>query len=93
MPQKRHLAFLCVTLCSWCVCVWKALNQRVSAGGNSPSSYVAERSYGRCGGRVHGRVNLYLLSVWDPANPRTGLPFIMSCHAFSRVGSKVMLHT
>jgi len=20
MPQKRHLAFLCVTLCSWCVC-------------------------------------------------------------------------
>ena len=61
-------------------------------GGNSPSSYVAQRSYGS-GGRVHGRMNLYLLSVWDPANPRTGLPFIMSCHAFSRVGSKVMLHT
>ena len=62
-------------------------------GGNSPSSYVAQRSYGRCGGRVHGRMNLYLLSVWDPANPRTGMPFIMSCHAFSRVGNKVMLHT
>ena len=59
-------------------------------GGNSPFSYVAQRSYGRCGGRVHGRMNLYLLSVWDPANPRTGLPFIMSCHAFSRVGNKVI---
>ena len=33
-------------------------------------------------------MNLYLLSVWDPANPRTGLPFIMSCHAFSRVGEQ-----
>jgi len=36
--------------------------------GNSPFAYVAQRSYGRCGGRVHGRMNLYLLSVWDPAN-------------------------
>ena len=60
----------------------------VKAGGNSPSSYVAQRSYGRCGGRVHGCMSLYLLSVWYPANPRTGLPFIMSCHAFSRVGEQ-----
>ena len=29
-------------------------------GGNSPSSYVAQRSYGRCGGWVHGSMNLYL---------------------------------
>ena len=58
----------------------------VKAGGNSPSSYVAQRSYGRCGGRVHGRMNLCLLSVWDPANPRTGLPFIMSCHVMRFLG-------
>ena len=31
-------------------------------GGNSPSSHVAQRSYGRCGGRAHGRMNLYLQS-------------------------------
>ena len=29
-------------------------------GGNSPSSYVAQWSYGRCGGWVHGRMHLYL---------------------------------
>ena len=75
------------------LCVESPESKGISRGGNSPSSYVAQRSYGRCGGRVHGRMNQYLLSVWDPANPRTGLPFIMSCHAFSRVGSKVMLHT
>ena len=75
-----------------CVC-GKPWIKGYQQGGNSPSSYVAQRSYGRCGGRVHGRMNLYLLSVWDPANPRTGLPLIMSCHAFSRVGNKVMLHT
>ena len=56
--------------------------------GNSPFAYVAQRSYGRCGGRVHGRMNLFLLSVRDPANPRTGLPFIMSCHAFSKVSEQ-----
>ena len=33
-------------------------------------------------------MSLYLLSVWDPANPRTGLPFIMSCHAFSKVSEQ-----
>ena len=78
-----------------CVCVESPESKGISRGPGQPmNAYVlAERSYGRCGGRVHGRMNLYLLSVWDPANPRTGLPFIMSCHAFSRVGSKVMLHT
>ena len=44
-------------------------------------------------------MNLYLLFVWDPewdpANqePAHRLPFVISWHAFSRVGSKVMLHT
>ena len=33
-------------------------------------------------------MNLFLLSVRDPANPRTGLPFIMSCHAFSKVSEQ-----
>ena len=68
------------------VCVWETLNQRVKQGGNTPFSYVARRSYGRCGGRVRGCMNLYLLSVWDPANPKTGLPFIMSCHVMHFLG-------
>ena len=93
-PKKAPRLFVCHPLLLVCVCVCgKPWIKGYQQGGNSPSSYVAQRSYGRCGGRVHGRMNLYLLSVWDPANPRTGLPFIMSCHAFSRVGSKVVLHT
>ena len=36
-------------------------------------------------------MNLYLLSVWDPAKPRTGLPFFMSCHVFSKVGEQVQV--
>ena len=33
-------------------------------GGSSPSSYAAQRSYGRCGGWVHGRMNLYLQYIY-----------------------------
>ena len=52
-----------------CVCVshsvtksqTKRPNIKNKQGGNGPSSYVAQRSYGRCGGRAHGRMNLYLL--------------------------------
>jgi hypothetical protein len=89
---ETHVILKCSKPWFFLVCVENP-QSKGQQGGNSPFSYVAQRSYGRCGGRVHGRMNLYLLSVWDPANPRTGLPFIMSCHAFSRVGNKVMLHT
>ena len=41
-------------------------------GGNSPSSYVAQRSYGRCGGWVHGRMNPYLLSIYIYIIPPLG---------------------
>ena len=70
-----------------CVC-GKPWIKGYKQGVNSPSSYVAPWSYGRCGGRVHGRMNLYPLSVWDPATWRSGLPFIISCHAFSKVGEQ-----
>ena len=78
-----------VRSCVWksCVC-GKPWIKGCKQGGNSPSSYVSQRSYGRCGGRAHGRMNLYLLFVcdpeWDPANPRTGSPFAV-CHIMACV--------
>ena len=38
-------------------------------GGSSPSSYAAQRSYGRCGGWVHGRMNLYLHNIYNIVPP------------------------
>ena len=70
-----------------CVC-GKPWIKGYKQGVNSPFSYVAPWSYGRCGGRGHGRMNLYPLSVWDPAKWRSGLPFIISRHAFSKVGEQ-----
>ena len=76
--RKKRLRFFC---CTWLgtknkhVCVCHTLSLRVKrhwntskqAGGNGPSSYIAQRSCGRCGGGVHGRMNLYLPS--DPTSP------------------------
>ena len=56
--------FVCLSVCL-CVCtIWIDVKLLYFAGGNSPSSYVAQRSYGRCGGWVHGRMNLYLQYIY-----------------------------
>ena len=61
-----------------CVCAYHlyrcktSIFRRGQQGGNSPSSYVDQRSCGRCGGWVHGRMNLHLLYIfiYSPAPGR-----------------------
>ena len=49
-----------------CVCDYVCVDVKlhISAGGNSPSSYVTQRSYGKCGEWVHGHMNPYLHYIY-----------------------------
>ena len=67
-------------------------------GGNSPSSYVAQWSYGRCGGWVHGRMHLYLHYILyivphlGAYRSQLGGTYLYFCCCFIRSLTTVIIH-